>query len=54
MQWTTKALPLGAMVGTSGVSPDSPEWQTWVDERGWTRHEEKFCNLAARLYCFEN
>jgi len=53
-QWTSKAFNLKAVVGNTGLSPDSPDLQTWTDERWWTRYEERGCNLKARLYCFEN
>jgi len=53
-QWTSKALKPTALVGLSGFPPDSPDLQAWADERWWTRHLEKGCNIKARLYCFEN
>nr|WP_293178178.1 DUF1554 domain-containing protein [Nannocystis sp.] len=53
-QWSSKLFNLKGVVGSNGLPPDSPDLQTWTDERWWTRYEERNCNLFARLYCFEN
>ena len=53
-QWTSKPFNLNGIVGINGLPPDSPDRQTWTDERWWTRFTDRSCNLLARLYCFEN
>ncbi len=53
-QWTDDSPKLGATMGWNAVPENSPDLQTWADERWWTRYLEKGCNFPRRLYCFEN
>lgn len=53
-QWTSAAFDAVAMVGVNALAGNSPDAQTWADERWWTRYDEKKCYGDRHLYCFEN
>jgi hypothetical protein len=53
-QWTADDFSHVAMTGWNALPEDSPDLQTWIDERWWTRYAEDFCQTARHLYCFEN
>ena len=53
-QWTSDDFNLVAMTGRNAIPDDSPDLQTWAEERWWTRFKEYRCQFTRHLYCVEN